>query len=116
MATTRLMTADEFMRITELGRFDLIDGELIRTSPAGGRQGEVASQSVFALMVYAGETLPGKVYTAEASFLQARNPDVVLRRMPRSCGPNGFLRSISGSAICRSRRMLRSRSSRRRIE
>ena len=78
MATTRLMTAEEFMRITEPGRFDLIDGELIRMSPAGGRQGEVASQFVFALTVYSRETLPGKVYTAEASFRLAHNPDVVL--------------------------------------
>ena len=78
MATTRLMTAEEFARITEIGRFDLIDGELIQMSPAGGYQGEIASQVVRALLNHSDARQPGKVYTAEASFVLARNPDVVL--------------------------------------
>jgi Uma2 family endonuclease len=77
MATTKLMTAEEFARITEIGRFDLIDGELISMSPAGGYQGEVASQFVAALVEHS-RRQPGKVYTAEASFILQRDPDVVL--------------------------------------
>jgi Uma2 family endonuclease len=71
------MTAEEFARITEIGRFDLIDGELIRVSPAGARQGEIASVFVVAL-VEQSRRQPGRVYTAEASFILARNPDVVV--------------------------------------
>jgi len=72
------MTVEEFARITELGRFDLIDGELIRMSPAGGLHGDVASQFVRALVDHSDERQPGKVYTAEASFVLGRDPDVVL--------------------------------------
>lgn len=78
MATTKLMTAEEFMQITEAGRFDLLYGELIRMSPAGGRQGEIAAQWVRALLNHADARQPGRVYTAEASFLLARDPDVVM--------------------------------------
>jgi Uma2 family endonuclease len=78
MATPKLMTAEEFARITDIGRFDLIDGELISMSPAGGYQGEVASQFVRALLNHSDERQPGKVYTAEASFMLQRDPDVVL--------------------------------------
>jgi Uma2 family endonuclease len=78
MATTKLMTAEEFALITDIGRFDLIDGELISMSPAGGYQGEIASQFVRALLNHSDEWQPGKVYTAEASFVLQRDPDVVL--------------------------------------
>ena len=80
MATTRpatkLMTTEEFMRITRPGRFDLLYGKLIEGSPAGGQHGEVASEVVFALTAHAHTKQPGKVYTAEAAFELAHDPDV----------------------------------------
>ena len=100
MTATKMMTAEEFAEITAIGRFDLIDGELICMSPAGARQGEVASQFVAALVEHARRRQPGKVYTAEASFKLAVNPDVVLapdaafvreERLPPTDERHGFL-------------------------
>ncbi len=108
MATTRLMTAEEFARIDEDGRFDLLDGELIRMSPAGGRQGEIASVFVAALVAHARDRQPGKVYTAEASFMLARDPDVVMapdaafvraERLPPPEERIGFLRIAPDLAV-----------------
>ncbi len=100
MATTHLMTAEEFAEVTEIGRFDLVRGELIRMSPAGGQQGEIASQFVFALVLHTRERQSGKVYTAEASFILSRDPDVVVapdaafvraERLPPPDQRTGFL-------------------------
>jgi len=108
MTATRPMTAEEFARIDEEGRFDLLEGELIRMSPAGGRQGEIASQFVAALVEHARDRQPGKVYTAEASFLLATDPDVVLapdaafvraERLPPAKERVGFLNIAPDIAV-----------------
>jgi Uma2 family endonuclease len=102
------MTAEEFACIDEDGRFDLLEGELIRMSPAGGRQGEIASVFVAALVEHARDRQPGKVYTAEASFMLARHPDVVMApdaafvradRLPPSKERVGFLKIAPDIAV-----------------
>lgn len=102
------MTAEEFARIDDDGRFDLLEGELIRMSPVGGRQGEIASIFVAALFEHARDRQPGKVYTAEASFMLASDPDVVLapdaafvraERLPPPRERVGFLKLAPDVAV-----------------
>lgn len=79
MATTRLMTIEDLADLgDEPGRYDLIRGELIRTSPAHTKHGAYASRIVGRLQLYVDEHDAGEVYTAEAGFILARDPDVLL--------------------------------------
>lgn len=59
-------------------RYDLIRGKLIRMSPARGRHGEISSKINWLIgnLVWPGRL--GRVYTAEAGFILARGPDVLL--------------------------------------
>lgn len=78
MTTTNATTAEQFGEIDEDGRFDLIDGEVIRLSPSKPLHGNVASRIVQQLGNYADALALGSVFTAEAGFLVAHNPDSVL--------------------------------------
>lgn len=59
-------------------RYDLIDGVLIRMSPAGAEHGEIGNAFGRHLGNFVAEHDLGKVYAAETGFLLAKNPDVVL--------------------------------------
>jgi len=77
MTTTQTMTADQvFARSSELGRCELVKGELIMMSPAGGGHGRVAAKLAFYLQQWANEH-GGEVYGAETGFVLERNPDTV---------------------------------------
>lgn len=78
MTTTKLLTAAQFGAIDEDGRFDLIDGEVLRMAPTKPWHGAVAANIAYALSDYARATGRGRVFTAETGFLVARNPDSVL--------------------------------------
>jgi len=71
------MTADELLtRSSELGRCELLRGELQMMSPAGGGHGKVAAKIAFYLQKWAFEN-GGEVYGAETGFVLDRNPDTV---------------------------------------
>jgi len=77
MSATQTMTADQlFDRSPELGRCELIQGELTMMSPAGGNHGDVAMQIAFALKPFVDEH-GGKLFAAETGFILDRNPDTV---------------------------------------
>jgi Uma2 family endonuclease len=78
MATTRHFTADELMEITEPGRYDLIRGELIAMAPTSEEHGSISSNFVGHLWNHVRQHGLGRLYTAEAGFVLARDPDVVL--------------------------------------
>ena len=79
MVMTRRVTAEDLASLPDDGhRYDLIRGELFRMPPSehhhGGPAGEIASHvGAFNLR----ERL-GKLYVAEAGFVLARDPDVVV--------------------------------------
>ena len=76
---TAPMTADELARLPDDGwRYELIEGGLIRMTPAGGVHGEVGTEVHYHLRAFAGRHRLGRVYAAETGFLIARNPDTVL--------------------------------------
>jgi len=76
---TTLMTAEEFLDYGEDGyRYDLVDGRVVRMSPAGRRHGRIAIKIAKPLSIFVDERALGEVYAAETGFILARNPDVVL--------------------------------------
>ena len=79
MATTRPITAEELARLPDDGyRYDLIEGVLIRMSPANFEHGQLAAEFARLLGNFVRPRRLGIVVGAETGFFLARNPDVVL--------------------------------------
>src|SRR5436309_6780642 len=78
MTVTSLMTADELLRMPDDGyRYELVQGELRKMSPAGADHGDVAASIVISLGSYVKARKLGKVYTADPGFYIERDPDTV---------------------------------------
>ena len=76
---TRLMTADELLRMPDDGnRYELIRGELKRMAPASGFHGKQAGNVHGSLWAHARANRLGTVYIAETGFLLETDPDLVL--------------------------------------
>jgi Uma2 family endonuclease len=76
---TRLFTADELLRLPQDGfRYELVQGELKRMSPAGYDHGDIAMNIGAHLKAHVRAHHLGKVFAAETGFLLSRNPDTVL--------------------------------------
>ena len=75
---TRLMTADELLRMKDQdARYELVKGELRKMSPSSHEHGDVALEIGARLRTYVREHRLGKAYAAETGFLISRNPDTV---------------------------------------
>jgi Uma2 family endonuclease len=77
MTTTKPMSAEQFMAITDDGRFDLVDGEVSYLSPSKSWHGIISARIAYELEGYA-RSRGGATSVAEGSFLVARDPDSVL--------------------------------------
>lgn len=77
MATTKLMTAAELYELPDTERFELIRGELVEMAPPGFDHGDIASELISRLRMYAREHDLGRVST-ESGFLLEHDPDLVL--------------------------------------
>jgi Uma2 family endonuclease len=75
---TKLTTANELLAMPDDGyRYELIEGELIRMSPAGDEHGRVIMRISGPLFVHVDAHNLGNVYGAETGFLLQQNPDTV---------------------------------------
>jgi Uma2 family endonuclease len=75
---TRLFTAEELLRLPDDGsRYELVEGELKKMSPAGLRHGRIAARIAHHLMTHVFAQNLGEVYIAEAAFVLWRGPDTV---------------------------------------
>ncbi len=78
---TRLMTGEELLEIPHDGRrFELIEGELIEMTPAGGEHGGIQADIAIDLGIYLRQQSGDnswKVIGAETGFRIAQNPDTV---------------------------------------
>jgi Uma2 family endonuclease len=73
-----LMTADELLHMPDDGyRYELIQGELHKMSPAGFEHGAIAMRFGVALSAYVQAQRLGVVCAAETGFELARDPDTV---------------------------------------
>lgn len=79
MTTTseKLMTADELLKLGDIGRCELIYGELRMMSPAGASHGVVALRLGSALRQFVDDNDLGFAFAAETGYKVERNPDLV---------------------------------------
>lgn len=76
--TTQLTTAEELLSMPDDGfRYELVEGELRRMSPAGHNHGRIAIRLTVPLGQYVKDHGLGEVYAAETGFLLKNNPDTV---------------------------------------
>ncbi len=75
VATTRLITAEELFAMGDIGRCELINGEIVHMPPAGAEHGDVAMEIAFRIKMFVNAQRLGKVYAAETGFTLRRNPD-----------------------------------------
>jgi Uma2 family endonuclease len=87
---TKLITAEEFFDMGDIGRCELIDGEIVRMSPSGAEHGNVAMNLGAILRQFVKASGLGKVFAAETGFKLAprrvRAPDVAFVRADRLTG------------------------------
>jgi Uma2 family endonuclease len=75
---TKPVTADELLAMPDDGyRYELIEGELRRRSPAGDEPGRVGMELAIPLGSHIKKHKLGKLYLAETGFLITTNPDTV---------------------------------------
>jgi Uma2 family endonuclease len=74
---TKPITADDLLKMGDIGRCELIYGELVMMSPAGFGHGEIASRIGMFLGVFVEEHGLGVVLAAETGFLIEQRPDLL---------------------------------------
>jgi Uma2 family endonuclease len=74
---TGLVTAEQLLKMGDIGRCELIYGEVVRMSPAGGKHGLVAMLIGGCLTPYVLKHDLGIVLAAETGFKIASDPDLV---------------------------------------
>ena len=74
---TKPITGEEFFKMGDIGRCELVRGEVIHMSPAGWRHGEIAHKIAQYVSIHADENKLGEVSAAETGFYVQRNPDTV---------------------------------------
>jgi Uma2 family endonuclease len=71
------MTAEQLFLEPDLGRCELLQGELMMMSPSGSMHGRYCAFLAASLWDYVDEHKSGMVFGAETGFILARNPDTV---------------------------------------
>lgn len=99
-----LMTADELFKMPADGyRYELIEGELRKMSPGGGKHGAAIGRFTSYFGYYIHENDLGTVYGAETGYKIKTNPDTVIapdvsfiskERLPESEIPDGYLTTV----------------------
>jgi len=75
----KLMTADELLGLPRGEfRYELVNGELKKMSPAGQKHGRIIVRLTEPLAKHVRENQLGQVYAAETGFKLKSNPDTVL--------------------------------------
>ncbi len=78
MSTTTPVTAEQLLRMPDDGfRYELVRGELRKTTPAGWRHGAVGSVLDALLCPHVLRERLGRTFSAETGFLLSRDPDTV---------------------------------------
>src|SRR5687768_105646 len=77
MHATKLITAEALLGMGDIGRCELIYGELVMMSPAGAEHGVVAARFVRYLSEFIDQHDLGAVFSSETGFTIERDPDLV---------------------------------------
>jgi Uma2 family endonuclease len=106
-ASTKLITADELLEMGDIGRCELIYGELVMMSPAGAEHGVIVVRiaryiSEFVEKHGLGITLGGEAgFKIESQPDLVRAPDVAFVKKSRLRGPppRGFMQGVPDLAV-----------------
>jgi Uma2 family endonuclease len=74
---TKLITAEELFEMGDVGRVELIRGEIVPMSPAGSEHGRIAAKVLQLIGSFIGTRKLGVVFAAETGFTIERAPDSV---------------------------------------
>jgi Uma2 family endonuclease len=74
---TKLVTAEELLRMPREGRVELVDGEVRKMSPAGYEHAEIAMIVGESLRTFVLKHGLGTAIASELGFILRRNPDTV---------------------------------------
>jgi Uma2 family endonuclease len=102
MATTKaLVTAEALAEMPPGdGRRELLDGEVVEMSPAGGKHNEAIAELTYALLAHTKALGLGKVLASDTGIFLRRNPDrvrapdfcyIAKERVPAEGIPSGYL-------------------------
>ena len=75
--TQSITTADQLLHASGLGRCELVRGELVMMSPAGGEHGRIVMNVGAPMHALVKERALGTVFGAETGFVIGRKPDTV---------------------------------------
>jgi Uma2 family endonuclease len=76
-AATTITTIGQLLAAGDIGRCELVRGELITMTPAGDLHGRIGMRLAIKLGSYIEQHRLGECYLAETGFILARNPDTV---------------------------------------
>ena len=77
MTVHTTITAEQLLTMGDIGRCELVDGEIIKMAPAGAQHGNYSNQFAWRITSHVIANDLGIVYGAETGFIIARNPDTV---------------------------------------
>ena len=72
-----LLTGEELARLGDVGRSELVKGEIVYMSPTGFWHGDVESELNFVLRSFVRKNKLGRVFVGEVGIYTGRNPDTV---------------------------------------
>jgi Uma2 family endonuclease len=76
-AASAITTAEQLLAAGDIGRCELVHGELVMMPPAGFDHGRIASNLTLLLGGFVREKKLGVITAAETGFIISRNPDTV---------------------------------------
>jgi Uma2 family endonuclease len=71
------VTGDELYRMGDLGRTELVRGEIVHMSPTGFTHGYIETNVAAALKSFVKQRAAGRVFSGEVGIYTGRNPDTV---------------------------------------
>ncbi len=77
LTDTKLITGEQLASMGDIGPCELIEGRIVRLTPAGDEQGAVAANFAAALQGFVREHRLGKIRIGEVGIYIRRNPDTV---------------------------------------
>ncbi len=77
MAVKMLMTAEDVLEMENIGRWELVKGQLIKMTPSGGEHGKLTIKIGGRLLNFVEARKLGQVFGAETGVFTSRQPDTV---------------------------------------
>jgi Uma2 family endonuclease len=77
MNVKTLLSVEDVLELGDIGRWELVKGELIKMTPAGGIHGELTANMARVLGNFVKPRQLGKVFGAETGFYTSHDPDTI---------------------------------------